>query len=369
MYSNADIKNETSKMVNYGARIPTLAKDSGTKIFGNDSNAIDKRFEKTRSSNFGGYKTQERSYVEILIINSYEYFMKYGSSNQTASATCSTMDLCCDPMTCSVRSSRDKCREAVSDCDKAEYCDGWHAQCPSDLYRRSGASCQANGVSGHCYVGSCRTFYSQCLKLFQSDSLHKEDESRCWQLNKNGKNYGNCGLSEDGDVKACNNNHKKCGKLQCVTDNTARGNPKVSGSLYWFNFTVPPVICNVFASSLKSSSDTGDDLSYVLDGTWCDRESFCHKKQCLHISKIQGLTSCPDNCYGRGDCHPLIGKCDCDKGFYGSNCNATLRQGALMSLSEQDRTKPDLKKSSNSFLKFGERSVILVWAFAMIGGL
>ena len=85
MYSNADIKNETSKMVNYGARIPTLAKDSGTKIFGNDSNAIDKRFEKTRSSNFGGYKTQERSYVEILIINSYEYFMKYGSSNQTAS--------------------------------------------------------------------------------------------------------------------------------------------------------------------------------------------------------------------------------------------------------------------------------------------
>ena len=80
-------------------------------------------------------------------------------------ASCSAMDLCCDPDTCQVRNSSFVCRAEGNDCDIAEQCNGTSAECPRDEYKRAGVECTADGADGHCYAGSCRSAYSQCLQL------------------------------------------------------------------------------------------------------------------------------------------------------------------------------------------------------------
>ena len=74
------------------------------------------------------------------------------------------MDLCCDPGSCQVRSAGFVCRAECNECDIAEQCDGASAECPNDDFKRAGMDCTDDGAAGHCYAGSCRSVYSQCLQ-------------------------------------------------------------------------------------------------------------------------------------------------------------------------------------------------------------
>ena len=80
-------------------------------------------------------------------------------------ATCSSMDLCCEPTTCGLKASGVVCRDAVNTCDIEEQCDGVNSECPTDSYHSTGDNCTVDGVDGHCYFGNCRSHYAQCLEL------------------------------------------------------------------------------------------------------------------------------------------------------------------------------------------------------------
>ncbi|XP_063727641.1 zinc metalloproteinase-disintegrin-like bothrojarin-4 [Symsagittifera roscoffensis] len=95
-----------------------------------------------------------------------------------AGASCSAMDLCCNPGTCQVRSAGYVCREESNECDVTEVCTGTSAECPNDDYNRAGMECTADGASGHCYAGSCRSVYSQCLQLYDPTGLYTDSAER-----------------------------------------------------------------------------------------------------------------------------------------------------------------------------------------------
>ncbi|KAI9278850.1 Metallo-peptidase family M12-domain-containing protein [Phascolomyces articulosus] len=75
-------------------------------------------------------------------------------------ATCDdTTDLCCD--NCQLRPANTVCREAQSECDIAEHCDGTTGDCPADTYVDDGTSC-GNGSSLQCASGQCTSRDQQC---------------------------------------------------------------------------------------------------------------------------------------------------------------------------------------------------------------
>ncbi|XP_075250009.1 coagulation factor X-activating enzyme heavy chain-like [Convolutriloba macropyga] len=119
-------------------------------------------------------------------------------------ATCSAMDLCCEPLTCGVKASGAVCRDAVNTCDLEEKCDGVNAECPSDLYHPTGDQCSVNGTDGSCYFGNCRSTYSQCLEVFDPTGIETEANDLCWSvLNIRGDNLGNCGSNLLENFTAC----------------------------------------------------------------------------------------------------------------------------------------------------------------------
>ncbi|XP_075265049.1 zinc metalloproteinase-disintegrin-like crotastatin [Convolutriloba macropyga] len=233
-------------------------------------------------------------------------------------ATCSSMDLCCDNVTCAIKSKGELCRPPCNECDEAEKCDGISAECPSDEYIQSGTECvtsEHHGSSpGHCYKGDCRSAYAQCLRLFEPDGLHKKIHDDCWSLNRDGDEWGNCGSNVNQNFTPCSKSNQRCGKLQCAVD--AGFEPTVAGSfenVYHSTFEYDNLACYT-TDHFIPSIDSPDDFAYVRDGTWCGQNSFCYDRRCVHISEIPGMTNCPKNCFGNGFCNSS-NQCECRDNF------------------------------------------------------
>ncbi|KAG2217555.1 hypothetical protein INT45_006722, partial [Circinella minor] len=77
-------------------------------------------------------------------------------------ATCDdTTDLCCD--NCQLRPQNTVCREAQSECDIPEHCDGTTGDCPADAYVDDGTSCGNGSSNGlQCASGQCTSRDQQC---------------------------------------------------------------------------------------------------------------------------------------------------------------------------------------------------------------
>ena len=56
------------------------------------------------------------------------------------------------------------CRVVKHDCDLAEMCTGFSADCPADRFRVNGYPC--NYGEGYCYMGNCPTRENQCKAAF-----------------------------------------------------------------------------------------------------------------------------------------------------------------------------------------------------------
>ncbi|XP_067322312.1 disintegrin and metalloproteinase domain-containing protein 26A-like [Anolis sagrei] len=55
------------------------------------------------------------------------------------------------------------CREAVTECDLPEYCNGTSAECPVDVYKQDGMPCSD---SNSCFLGNCLDLHKHCVALF-----------------------------------------------------------------------------------------------------------------------------------------------------------------------------------------------------------
>ncbi|KAH0625295.1 hypothetical protein JD844_033773 [Phrynosoma platyrhinos] len=68
---------------------------------------------------------------------------------------------CCEK--CKFSEEGTVCREATSECDLPEYCNGTSAECPPDLYKQDGMPCSDGN---NCYLGDCLDLHKHCIALF-----------------------------------------------------------------------------------------------------------------------------------------------------------------------------------------------------------
>ena len=100
----------------------------------------------------------------------------------------------------------------------------------------------------------------------------------------------------------------------------------LGGYYYLFSYPTEEDRC-VTTDTYIPNIDSVTDLSYVRDGTWCADMSFCHLRQCTHISDITGLTNCPRNCFGNGVCNEETAECECVDGSELPDCEKREEEG------------------------------------------
>ncbi|OTF73817.1 Mind-meld-like protein [Euroglyphus maynei] len=89
---------------------------------------------------------------------------------------------------------------ATDECDLPERCDGHNGECPPDVYRKNGQTC--NNGNGFCYNGECPILNRQCSILWGENS--KASELICYkQFNAQGTIRGNCGMDTNGQHLKC----------------------------------------------------------------------------------------------------------------------------------------------------------------------
>uniref|UniRef100_H2YZ97 Uncharacterized protein n=1 Tax=Ciona savignyi TaxID=51511 RepID=H2YZ97_CIOSA len=188
------------------------------------------------------------------------------------------------------------------DCDLAEYCTGFSANCPGNVYMENGSPC--NNKQAYCSDGICLTHDMQCQGVW-------------------------------GDVTGCLlykvlkclfivliHINSKCGKLQCSGGGPR---PMVGRDRYSFVNTIG----GIHKCKTISSDDNATDVSdpgLVRDGTACGTMKTCNDGEC---SALPAMT-CSATCNGNGICNNL-GNCHCNRGWAPPFCNSEGNGGSINS--------------------------------------
>ena len=72
----------------------------------------------------------------------------------------------CCTSTCQFKAYGTRCRSSSGQCDIEEYCSGESSECPADVYKQDGTSCNNN--QAYCFSGECQTYDDQCQYHFGS---------------------------------------------------------------------------------------------------------------------------------------------------------------------------------------------------------
>jgi len=190
---------------------------------------------------------------------------------------------CCDD-NCQIRELAYVCRSAANECDLPEVCNGYHAMCPIDVYRRAFEPCFSNSSSGYCSEGLCQNQQSQCQNNFGPGARF---DSACYESVDN-----------------------PCDELICTgtyDQRIATQIEEVSGSCFKF----------------KQKNDFRPPK--LNDGTPCTTASIvkgiCTSHRCVAWQDPAEVNSCPgsfDNgfleCNGKGVCNSET-HCHCDCGY------------------------------------------------------
>ncbi|XP_065088843.1 zinc metalloproteinase-disintegrin-like EoMP06, partial [Ochlerotatus camptorhynchus] len=282
----------------------------------------------------------------------------------TVNSTCANGE-CCDLDSCQVKSAGVKCRAAAGECDLAEHCDGQSAVCPRDVYLRDTEPC-ASGKA-FCFKGQCRTRDSQCKVLWGSTA--KSIDEYCYQTNKNGSIFGNCGNNLlTGEYTKCSQEDMMCGLLHCSHRNEKldfgmQAYSKLTTtkfSHYGPRGTVRETICNT------AVVDLGLEVvnpGLVPDGAKCGAGKMCWKQKCVSLTHLQENDvgeDCTDGCNGHGVCNSE-GNCHCDIGYGGQFCEKSGLGGSVDSGPIVD---PD--ESLNTFWTFFVPTALL--SLAIVAG-
>jgi hypothetical protein len=193
---------------------------------------------------------------------------------------CSADDLCCDEDTCAFQVADFVCREAASDCDIEETCDGNSSTCPTNDFYGQGYPCtHVDYGSGACFSAECVTYNEACAISFASYSGE----------------YEACTHDDDAFTTA-----NECGEIMC----------KQVGSTTCYNIQqdpVVPVMDGVPCGSLDGEQCSGGacvesvDLNpynaWVIN--WLDCYD-CEEPQlstswCRHVDPSSGVQSLADD--------------------------------------------------------------------------
>ncbi|KAI6654174.1 Coadhesin [Oopsacas minuta] len=238
---------------------------------------------------------------------------------------------CCDRTTCQYRSAVNICREGVDECDYNEYCTGTSENCPYDVYKTNKTSCNNN--ENYCFNGRCQNSDTLCQYLYGEDAM--DGSSDCYDYNRGGNLYGNCG--ETGPLggkiySPCDREDVRCGVLQCINADDLLHIPEYSYvSNRWIRITTEEFTTIVCRSVYAINRITDDIVGYANDGTICGNEKVCQQKRCVSLSSIS-TPACPigtngEVCSGQGSCNQNQ-ECVCDTRYSGTTCEITAIDGA-----------------------------------------
>ncbi|XP_077431424.1 disintegrin and metalloproteinase domain-containing protein 22 isoform X2 [Vanacampus margaritifer] len=235
----------------------------------------------------------------------------------TQGSKCSN-GLCCN--NCQMEFMGVVCRDAVNDCDIPENCTGNSSQCPPNVHKMDGYTCEKD--QGRCFNGRCKTKDKQC-KYIWGEKATAADKFCYEKLNIEGTEKGNCGRDKDMWIQ-CNKQDVHCGYLLCSNISPAPRLGELQGGLT--SFSVARHSASLDCSGAHVLIDGDTDLGYVEDGTACGTERICFNHKCLPIQQFN-FSTCPGTtdksiCSGHGVCSNEL-KCVCYLGWAGDDCNST----------------------------------------------
>ncbi|KAG9335575.1 hypothetical protein JZ751_004479 [Albula glossodonta] len=183
------------------------------------------------------------------------------------------------------------CRYAVNDCDISETCSGDSGQCPPNLHKQDGYSCQLN--QKFCYE----------------------------KLNTEGTEKGNCGKDGDKWIQ-CGKHDVFCGYLLCTNIGRTPRIGHMKGDITPTSFNHQGRVVDCSGGHVLLDDET--DLGYVEDGTPCGPSMMCLDRKCLLIQSLN-MSTCPSGsngqvCSAHGVCNNE-GTCTCDTTWAGTDCS------------------------------------------------
>ncbi|XP_057689932.1 disintegrin and metalloproteinase domain-containing protein 22 isoform X2 [Corythoichthys intestinalis] len=226
--------------------------------------------------------------------------------------------LCCN--NCQMEFMGVVCRDAVNDCDIPENCTGNSSQCPPNVHKMDGYTCEKD--QGRCFNGRCKTKDKQC-KYIWGEKATAADKYCYEKLNIEGTEKGNCGKDKDTWIQ-CNKQDVHCGYLLCSNISpTPRLGDLPTGLT---SFSVARHSASLDCSGGHVLIDGDTDLGYVEDGTACGTDSICFNRKCIPVQQFN-FSTCPGTtdtviCSGHGVCSNEL-KCVCYLGWAGDDCNST----------------------------------------------
>uniref|UniRef100_A0A8C9SVL5 ADAM metallopeptidase domain 22 n=1 Tax=Scleropages formosus TaxID=113540 RepID=A0A8C9SVL5_SCLFO len=212
------------------------------------------------------------------------------------------------------------CRDAVNDCDIPENCTGNSSQCPPNVHKMDGYTCEKD--QGRCFNGKCKTKDRQC-KYIWGEKATSADKFCYEKLNIEGTEKGNCGKDRDTWIQ-CNKQDVQCGYLLCSNIAPTPRLGELQGGLTSFSVAQHSASLDCSGGHVIIDGDT--DLGYVEDGTACGTDSICFNHRCLPVQEFN-FSTCPGTtdrkiCSGHGVCSNEL-KCVCQLGWTGDDCNTT----------------------------------------------
>uniref|UniRef100_A0A3B3R3E9 ADAM metallopeptidase domain 22 n=1 Tax=Paramormyrops kingsleyae TaxID=1676925 RepID=A0A3B3R3E9_9TELE len=219
------------------------------------------------------------------------------------------------------------CRDAVNDCDIPEICTGNSSQCPPNVHKMDGYTCEKD--QGRCFNGKCKTRDRQC-KYIWGEKATSADKFCYEKLNIEGTEKGNCGRDKDTWIQ-CNKQDVQCGYLLCSNIAPTPRLGELQGGLTSFSVAQHSASLDCSGGHVIIDGDT--DLGYVEDGTACATDRICFEHRCLPVQEFN-FSTCPGTndrtiCSGHGVCSNEL-KCVCYLGWTGDDCNATLPLSSLV---------------------------------------
>lgn len=224
---------------------------------------------------------------------------------------------CCNH-TCQFLKRGYDCRDAVNDCDIAEFCTGDVGQCPPNLHKQDGYACDLN--QGRCFNGECKTRDNQCKLIWGSKALGSD--KFCYEkLNTEGTEKGNCGKEGDKWLQ-CSKHDVFCGYLLCTSVSRVPRIGRIVGEATPTSFYHQGKLVDCSGSHIIM--DDGTDLGYVKDGTPCGPSMMCMERRCQPIQSFN-ISICPSGssikiCSGHGLCSNE-GTCICEGTWAGTDCS------------------------------------------------
>ncbi|KAM9310193.1 disintegrin and metalloproteinase domain-containing protein 22 [Pholidichthys leucotaenia] len=234
----------------------------------------------------------------------------------TQGSNCSD-GLCCN--NCRMEYMGVVCRDAVNDCDIPENCTGNSSQCPPNVHKMDGYTCEKD--QGRCFNGRCKTKDRQCRYIW-GEKATAADKFCYEKLNIEGTEKGNCGKDKDTWIQ-CNKQDVHCGYLLCSNISPAPRLGELQGGLT--SFSVARHSASLECSGAHVLIDGDTDLGYVEDGTACGTDSICFNHKCLPIQQFN-FSTCPGTtdktiCSGHGVCSNEL-RCVCYLGWTGEDCSS-----------------------------------------------